>query len=123
MPSPGKGGGLSTLRGASCQAWIVPPRACKVPAMLQRTLPLAVLYLLAGCGDDAATPMEDAGGRPDSGTDAAPPVDCDDDADCDDGVFCNGGESCGPDGVCMALPRECDDGIACTEDLCSESTS
>ena len=56
---------------------------------------------------------------------------CDEDADrcaqcvvaahCDDGVYCNGAESCDPTGTCqMDTPRDCDDGIACTVDLCDE---
>jgi len=46
---------------------------------------------------------------------------CSGDEDCDDGNFCNGAESC-VDGVCQSGPTvDCDDGIACTADLCNES--
>ena len=41
-------------------------------------------------------------------------------ASCDDGLFCNGVESC-ESGACQAgVPPDCDDGIACTIDSCSE---
>ncbi len=40
--------------------------------------------------------------------------------DCGDGIFCNGIEAC-LSGVCIAgLPVDCDDGVACTADSCSE---
>ena len=42
------------------------------------------------------------------------------DADCDDGLFCNGAERC-ISGNCQPGPvPNCDDGISCTDDLCSE---
>ncbi len=42
--------------------------------------------------------------------------------DCDDGAFCNGAEFC-QRGECQpGSPIECNDGIACTADLCDEST-
>jgi len=44
---------------------------------------------------------------------------CEVDADCEDGVFCNGREQC-VDGACQRDdPPRCDDGIACTVDVCS----
>lgn len=40
---------------------------------------------------------------------------------CDDASFCNGAEVCLA-GACSArVPRNCDDGIACTVDLCEEA--
>jgi hypothetical protein len=46
---------------------------------------------------------------------------CFEDADCDDGRYCNGVEAC-VNGTCVAgTPVECDDGIACTLDMCDES--
>ncbi|MDH5493752.1 MAG: hypothetical protein OEY14_17495 [Myxococcales bacterium] len=43
---------------------------------------------------------------------------CDGDAGCDDGNFCNGEERC-VDGRCaLGAPIDCDDGVACTADLC-----
>lgn len=52
---------------------------------------------------------------------------CDKDADCDDGLVCNGVEYCDfgavarTGGVCRGgTPPVCDDGVACTQDLCRE---
>jgi hypothetical protein len=40
---------------------------------------------------------------------------------CDDGVFCNGAEVCDPALDCQpALPRDCSDGVGCTDDACDE---
>jgi hypothetical protein len=45
---------------------------------------------------------------------------CEDDSDCDDGLICSGLERC-LDGRCWSgRPLRCDDGDACTEDLCLE---
>lgn len=42
------------------------------------------------------------------------------DALCDDAVFCNGDEVCTPGVGCQGVgARDCDDGVACTEDSCS----
>jgi len=42
-------------------------------------------------------------------------------ADCDDDIFCNGDEPC-VEGFCGApIPRDCDDGVACTLDTCNEA--
>ncbi|HEY2775737.1 MAG TPA: hypothetical protein VGK20_16975 [Candidatus Binatia bacterium] len=44
------------------------------------------------------------------------------DATCDDGLFCNGREVCDPTTGCVpGTPPDCDDGVACTTDSCSES--
>ncbi len=43
------------------------------------------------------------------------------DADCNDGLTCNGSETCWL-GVCQPGQPYCDDGIACTNDLCDEAT-
>ncbi|MCC6622900.1 MAG: hypothetical protein IT385_16695 [Deltaproteobacteria bacterium] len=40
---------------------------------------------------------------------------------CSDGIFCNGEERYTVDG-CMSGPAPCDDGVACTENKCHEST-
>ena len=51
---------------------------------------------------------------------------CTTSATCDDGLFCNGAEFCAipmgfPVGVCFnGNPPDCNDGIACTIDLCDE---
>ncbi|MFT5358926.1 MAG: hypothetical protein ACI9KE_006167, partial [Polyangiales bacterium] len=48
---------------------------------------------------------------------------CSGDEQCTDGVFCNGEETC-TDGACAAgTPPDCDDSIACTEDVCDELSS
>lgn len=50
---------------------------------------------------------------------AAP--ECVQDIDCADGLFCNGNEIC-QEGKCSAgLPPLCEDGIACTIDLCDQA--
>jgi len=49
-------------------------------------------------------------------------VECVIDADCDDGLFCNGGETCNA-GTCQSgTAPNCNDGVACTDDSCNEST-
>ncbi len=49
------------------------------------------------------------------------------DAPCDDGILCNGAEVCAPDdpaadanGCAASDPPDCDDGVSCTIDTCSE---
>ena len=50
------------------------------------------------------------------------PTTCTMDAECDDGLYCNGTETCNA-GSCQAgVPIVCDDGVACTDDSCSEET-
>ncbi|MCK6546720.1 hypothetical protein L6R52_12790 [Myxococcota bacterium] len=46
---------------------------------------------------------------------------CTADAECDDGLRCTGQERCVL-GVCRDGADPCDDGVACTRDLCEEST-
>ncbi|MCH2111181.1 MAG: putative metal-binding motif-containing protein, partial [Polyangiaceae bacterium] len=47
-------------------------------------------------------------------------LNCESDQDCNDGLFCNGEESCA-EGRCVAGDAlECDDGVECTVDQCSE---
>ena len=50
------------------------------------------------------------------------PRPCESDATCDDGVFCNGAERCDPAFGCRRgdLPN-CDDGFACTVDVCDDA--
>jgi len=65
---------------------------------------LATLALVGGCVDDSS-PSRDA---------------CTTDAECDDGAFCDGAESCVA-GVCAKGSQvTCEDGQACTFDLCDE---
>ncbi|MFK8002317.1 MAG: hypothetical protein AB8H86_22160 [Polyangiales bacterium] len=58
----------------------------------------------------------------DAGTDAPDvgPSSCTTNDECDDGVYCNGAEECSA-GACIAgaLP-DCDDGVACTADICDD---
>lgn len=76
-------------------------------ATLQRLLLVASLFLIstaANCEEDV-----ELTGTP-----------CEDNSDCDDGIFCNGEEFCAGN-VCASLPEpNCDDGIDCTIDTCSE---
>jgi hypothetical protein len=39
---------------------------------------------------------------------------------CDDGQFCTVGTTCDQDGLCGGFQRNCNDGIACTDDICDE---
>jgi hypothetical protein len=74
-----------------------------------RRVLLALLTLFAiGCGDDGGNLVLTG-------------EDCETTADCDDGRFCNGEEVC-LGGKCAELnnPPNCDDGIDCTTDSCSE---
>ncbi|MEZ4367784.1 MAG: MopE-related protein [Kofleriaceae bacterium] len=77
---------------------------------------MALLGAVVACGGGDATP--DA-----SPVDAAAPdagVACVIDADCSNGFFCDGEEVC-VDQTCRAgVAPVCDDGIACTTDVCSE---
>ena len=43
------------------------------------------------------------------------------DSDCDDGAFCNGEEQCVANVCTPGNPPDCDDGIACTPDVCDET--
>ncbi len=47
---------------------------------------------------------------------------CTIDADCDDGSYCNGTERCVLGDCQPGSPPNCDDGIPCTDDACSEPT-
>ncbi len=52
----------------------------------------------------------------------APPPGCTSNAQCDDGLWCNGAEICNA-GTCQAgSAPNCNDGVACTDDSCNEST-
>jgi hypothetical protein len=43
-----------------------------------------------------------------------------DHGDCDDGMFCNGAETCSASGCQPGSSVNCNDGVACTADMCSE---
>lgn len=40
---------------------------------------------------------------------------------CDNGQFCDGAETCGPEGCEPGTPPNCNDGVGCTLDACSEA--
>ena len=76
---------------------------------------VALALALGACGDDD--------GGMDAGMDAAAvdaPPECTLDEECDDGLFCNGEESCVEGRCFFADAPSCDDGVACTTDLCDE---
>jgi hypothetical protein len=46
------------------------------------------------------------------------------DTKCSDALYCNGAESCDPLNGCTAgTPMDCDDGVACTADTCSDASA
>jgi hypothetical protein len=47
---------------------------------------------------------------------------CEIDADCSDGQFCNGEEICTLGGCAEGIAPDCGDGVACTTDLCDETS-
>ncbi len=51
-----------------------------------------------------------------------PASECDANTDCDDGSFCNGAEACVAGACVSGTPVVCDDGVACTSDICNEQT-
>jgi hypothetical protein len=66
------------------------------------------------------------------GTPAGTPVDatgctivpvCASNADCTDGNFCNGTEACIADHCAAGAPPNCDDGVGCTTDSCSDASA
>jgi hypothetical protein len=61
----------------------------------------------------------DAGTLPDVPNLPDVPIECTRDLECDDGLFCNGAETCEL-GRCQRGSNECDDGVECTVDSCSE---
>ena len=84
---------------------------------MKKVLHCVLLAALAACGDDST--MTPDASMEDVGTDGGP--ECRSDRECDDGLFCNGAETCSDGGACV--PGEevlCDDGVACTFDLCDD---
>lgn len=55
----------------------------------------------------------------DEDADACVPVPVADNTPCNDGQFCTTGDVCVA-GNCQGAPRDCDDGVGCTNDLCDE---
>ena len=46
---------------------------------------------------------------------------CEADEECDDGLWCNGTETCENNRCEQGVPVNCDDGSACTDDVCNEA--
>ncbi|HWN71484.1 MAG TPA: hypothetical protein VNM90_27785, partial [Haliangium sp.] len=72
---------------------------------------------------DAATPdalAPDAALPPDAAADAAVEPECRSPDECTDGLFCNGVEACAGGQCRPASKGACDDGVACTVDICDE---
>lgn len=52
---------------------------------------------------------------------AGMPTDCETDEDCQDGSYCNGAEQCIVGRCYMGTARDCNDGNACTMDVCDDA--
>lgn len=73
----------------------------------------------SGSCEQLVDPESDGGLDMDAGVGDAPPLPCTTDDACDDDVYCNGVERC-VDGACEPGPVVvCDDGVRCTEDICT----
>ena len=74
-----------------------------------------------GGGDDTTAVVDTGGGGPDvaapGDTGGSPPVACIKDQPCDDGDPCTRWDAC-VDGACQGTAYSCDDGVACTHDIC-----
>ncbi len=85
-----------------------------------RAVLLTLSLSLAACNSTEETVL-DAATADAAAVDAT--VECTEDAQCNDGLFCNGTESCSPGGQCLSGSIvDCNDGIACTIDQCSNET-
>ncbi len=87
---------------------------------------VVVCFGLIACGDDDGRARLDGGGGDDAGGGAT----CRDDSDCNDGVFCNGVERCLPshddandNGCVPGIVPMCNDGLDCTDDICSHASN
>src|SRR5688500_6794853 len=91
---------------------------------LRAFLGLGLGLVLAGCGgDDGPGTTRDTGpGDEDSGpvSDGGGGGDCETDAECDDGSHCNGIEACASGRCVPGEAVDCDDGVSCTVDACSD---
>jgi hypothetical protein len=93
---------------------------------------IGLFFVVSGCVLES-NGGTDAGGGSDSGngTDSAC-SNCSDSgshshgchsaSDCDDGNFCNGSEVCAEGDCVPGDPPNCDDGVACTSDSCSDAS-
>lgn len=79
--------------------------------------------LVIGCADGETSSRRPDGGVADATPSADAHVECVRNTDCeDDDVFCNGAPIC-QDGRCLpGSPPSCDDGVACTTDVCDASS-
>ncbi len=73
-------------------------------------------------GDAVTADVFDAGPDVEAGPDVVDGSACESGSDCTSRDFCTVG-TCDPDAGCVFLPRDCDDGHACTTDSCSSRTS
>jgi hypothetical protein len=106
---------------------------------LAATLATAILALASACGrsglvETRPAPKHDAGADVDAAdaADTGPDVEagpdvtdgsaCESGTDCTSRDFCTVG-TCDPDAGCVFAPRSCDDGFACTTDMCSSPKS
>ena len=89
--------------------------------------PVGYSLQLSGTGAQSTdfswqAPAIDTPGQPNNGQTFEGCSGCSVPADCDDGLWCNGAEDC-VDGDCVSgTAPDCDDGVACTDDACNEST-
>ena len=87
---------------------------------LSRVASIAAFGLLACACSDAGEAEETA--TPDAATEAptddAPEAGCVSGEDCVDDDPCTVDDTCNGDSVCVGVPRDCDDGIPCTDDVC-----
>jgi hypothetical protein len=112
-------------RAASWRAVFVAAESAPRTALAILAPPLPLIALLCascgsrseifGLGSDAGRATVDA--APEA---ALPPGSCTTDSDCATGAYCLVG-TCDGDGGCASNARDCDDGISCTRDTCSET--
>ena len=78
------------------------------------------------CNSPVGTPCSDDGNQCTDdvcdGSGACTPVNSPDGTPCNDGLHCNIGETCATGACGGGGPRDCGDGIGCTDDSCNEGT-
>jgi hypothetical protein len=96
----GLAGGLALAVGAACgsrtELYVAPPDAAAI---------------------DGAPPTD---APVDAGPDVHEGMACRTDADCADHRYCTASAKCDPTRGCVLTPRNCDDGVGCTNDTCDE---
>jgi hypothetical protein len=90
---------------------------------LRHIAPFASLVVVLACASCGGTPPADDAGSDTGPVDGGPRdagMPCTSATACDDGLWCNGIEAC-TGGVCVpGTAPQCDDGVGCTFDACSE---